>query len=289
MIVWHARSWQVFWTPSSELLEAAMKALVTDELWERVQPLLPPPPLRRFRFPGRKPLDYRMILTGILFVLKTGIAWDDLPAELGCGCGKTCRHYLRLWHQAGVWRRLHQVLLAELNGADQIDWERALIDASFAKAPEGGEDTGPNPTDRGKSGSKHHVLTDAHGIPLAARVTAANVNEVGQVMQTLHAFDPVGGKPGPKRQKPERLQGDRGYDSEPVRRMLRWLGIIPLLARRHSESGSGLGMYRWFVERTISWLHAFGRLRRRLDRLTELQEAFLHLGCALICLRFLTP
>ncbi len=72
-----------------------MKPLVSDALWERLQPLLPPPPPRRFRFPGRKPLDYRKILTGILFVLKTGIAWDDLPAEWGCGCGKTCSHYLR--------------------------------------------------------------------------------------------------------------------------------------------------------------------------------------------------
>src|SRR5262245_20129996 len=85
--------------------------------------------------PGRKPLDYLQVLTGILFVLKTGIAWDDLPAELGCGCGKTCRHYLRLWYRAGVWQRLHALLLAELNGADQIDWQRALIDASFVKAP----------------------------------------------------------------------------------------------------------------------------------------------------------
>jgi transposase len=143
-----------------------MKLLVPNALWERLEPLLAPRPSRRFCCPGRKPLDYRKLLTGILFVLKTGIAWDDLPAELGCGCGKTCRHYLRLWHQAGVWRKLHAVLLAELNGADLIDWERALIDASFAKAPEGGEDTGPNPTDRSKSGSKHHVLTDVQGIPL---------------------------------------------------------------------------------------------------------------------------
>jgi transposase len=170
-----------------------MKPLVTDALWERLQPLLPPPPRRRLRFPGRKPLDYRKILTGILFVLKTGIAWDDLPADLGCGCGKTCRHYLRAWHQAGVWRQLHAVLLAELNGAGQIDWERALIDAAFVKAPEGGEDTGPNPTDRGGSGSKHHVLTDTQGIPLAATVTAANVNEVTQVFQVLADMPPVGG------------------------------------------------------------------------------------------------
>jgi transposase len=266
-----------------------MRPLVTDALWERIRPLLPPAPPRRFRWPGRKPLDYRKILTGILFVLKTGIAWDDLPADLGCGCGKTCRHYLQVWHQAGVWRQLHALLLAELNGADQIDWSRALIDASFAKAPEGGEDTGPNPTDRGKSGSKHHVLTDAQGIPLAAEVTAANVNEVTQVFQVLTDLRPVGGKPGPKREKPDRLQGDRGYDSEPVRRVLRWLGVTPVLAARNTEHGSGLGVYRWFVERTISWLHAFGRLRRRLDRLTEIQEAFLRLACALICIRFVTP
>jgi transposase len=70
-----------------------MKPLVTDALWERIEPLLPALPKRRFRFPGRKPIDQRKIVTGILFVLKTGIAWDDLPSDLGCGCGKTCRHY----------------------------------------------------------------------------------------------------------------------------------------------------------------------------------------------------
>jgi transposase len=266
----------------------AMIPLLSDALWERLQPLLPPPPQRRFRFPGRKPLDYRKILTGILFVLKTGIAWDDLPAELGCGCGKTCRHYLQVWHQAGVWLKLHALLLAELNAADKIDWSRALIDASFAKAPEGGEDTGPNPTDRSKSGTKHHVLTDAHGIPLNATVTAANVNEVTEALHVLTEKPAVGGKPGPKRELPDRLQGDRGYDSEPLRVVLRWLGITPVLAERNTEHGSGLGKFRWFVERTIAWLHSLGRLRRRLDRLTEIQEAFLRLGCAVVCIRHLT-
>jgi transposase len=265
-----------------------MIPLVTDALWERLQPLLPPPP-RRFRFPGRKRLDYRKTLTAILFVLRTGIAWDDLPAELGCGCGKTCRHYLRAWHRAGVWRQLQAVLLAELNGADPIDWEGALIDASFVKAPEGGEDTGTSPTDRRKSASKHHLMTDAQGNPLAATVTAANVPEVTQVFQVLTAMPPVGGKPRPPRQWPERLQGERPYDSGPVRQVLRWLWIIPVLATRYTEHGSGLGVLRWFVERTVSWLHSFGRLRRRLDRFTEIHEAFLQLACALICVRFLGP
>ena len=106
------------------------------------------------------PVDFHLVLEnqGFRSIILDGfffkIAWDDLPAELGCGCGKTCRHYLQLWHQTGVWRQLHALLLAELNAADVIDWDRGLIDASFAKAPEGGEDTGPNPTDRSKSGSK---------------------------------------------------------------------------------------------------------------------------------------
>ena len=266
-----------------------MKVLVSDALWCRVEPLLPPAPRRRFRFPGRKPLDQRRILAGILYVLKTGIAWDDLPAELGWGCGKTCREYLRRWHALGIWQQLHALLLAELNAADLIDWSRAIIDGSFVMAPEGGEDTGPNPTDRSKSGSKHHTMTDSNGIPLAATLTAANVPDVVPVMQVLTAMPPVGGKPGPKREKPDRLQGDRGYDSEPLRKLLRWLDIVPELAKRNTEHGSGLGKTRWVVERTNAFLHGFGRLRRRLDRLAEFQHAFLAIACSIICLRFLNP
>ncbi len=266
-----------------------MTPLVRDALWQRLEPLLPSPPRRRFRFPGRKPLGCRKILTGILFVLTTGSACDDLPADRGCGCGKTCRHDLRRWYPAGVWQQLHALLLAERNGADQIDWSRALSDASFAKAPEGGADTGPNPTDRGKSGSTHHMLTDAHGIPLQAKVTAATVNEVTRALDLLVNKPAVGGKPGPKRELPDRLQGDAGYDRAPLRAWRRWLGSTPVLGKRGREHGRGLGKRRWFVERTISWLQSFGRWRRRLDRLTERQEACLRLGCSLICLRFLTP
>jgi transposase len=104
------------------------------------------------------------------------------------------------------------------------------------------------------------VLTEAQGLPLAATVTAANVNEVTQVFPALINMPPVAGKPGPKPQRPERLQGDRGYDSEPVRQLLRWLGITPILPARYTEHGSQFGVFRWFVERTISWLHQCGRL-----------------------------
>src|SRR3954464_4772988 len=106
------------------------KPLLPDDLWAKVEPLLPAPKPRRFRFPGRKPLDDRKALTGILFVLKTGIPWEDLPQEMGCGSGMPCGRRLRDWQHADVRTRLVEVLLAELQGADLIDWSRAAIDGS---------------------------------------------------------------------------------------------------------------------------------------------------------------
>lgn len=100
------------------------KPLVSDALWRRVESLFPSPPPRRVRFPGRKPLDYRKILTGIVFVLKTGINWEDLPAELGWGCGKSCKNYLKTWQATGIWTRLYPILAEELREADKVDWSR---------------------------------------------------------------------------------------------------------------------------------------------------------------------
>src|SRR5262245_43269567 len=179
--------------------------LLSDVLWQRIEPLLPPLKPRRFRFPGRKSLTHRQALTGILFVLRPGIRWNDLPCELGCGSGSACRKRLQQWQQEGVWDRLHQLLLEELQQADKIDWSRAAVDSSFARALGGGEDTGPNPTDRGKKGSKHHAVVDAQGIPLSATVTAANVPDVKELLEVVDALEPVVGKVGRPRQRPERL------------------------------------------------------------------------------------
>ena len=263
------------------------KPLLPDALWELIRPLLPPPKPRRFRYPGRKPVDDRKALTGILFVLKTGIPWEDLPQEMGCGCGMTCLNRLKQWHDAGVWQRLHQALLSELRSADQIDWERATVDASFARAFGGGEKTGPNPTDRSKLGSKHHIVTDGQGIPLAASVTSANTNEVTQVLPLVDAVPPVGGKPGHPRSRPEALYGDRAYASEAKREELRQRGIEPFIPDQRAPHGSGLGVVRWVAERTVSWLHGFRRLRLRTDWRSAIQEAFLALACCVICFRFL--
>jgi transposase len=264
-----------------------VKPLVSDELWERIEPLLPPPKPRRFCFPGRKPLDFRKVLTGILFVLKTGINWEDLPAELGWGCGKTCKKYLKAWQQAGVWQRLHGLLLSELREADLLDWSRAAADSTKARALGGGDDTGPNSTDRGKLGTKHHVLTDAQGVPLAVTVTAANVPDVKELIPLVDAVPPVGGKVGHPRQRPEELYTDRAYDSEPHREELRRRGIDPKIPRRRTEHGSGLGIYRWVVERTEAWLHSFRKLRLRTDTDGVIHKAFVALASALICMWFM--
>jgi transposase len=119
------------------------KPFVSDALWERIEPLIP-----KHHSPsnkgGRPPVDERAALSGILFVLKTGIPWEDLPQEMGCGCGMTCWRRLRDWQAAGVWDRLHELLLSELNAADKIDWSRAAVDSGTIRAVGGGKKTGPN-------------------------------------------------------------------------------------------------------------------------------------------------
>jgi transposase len=109
---------------------------VPDELWERLEPLIPRK-ARRFRYPGRRPLDDRRVLSGILFVLATGTGWERLPQQLGFGSGMTCWRRLRAWQEAGVWTRLHALLLAELRAAGELDWSRAVVDASYVQAKKG--------------------------------------------------------------------------------------------------------------------------------------------------------
>jgi transposase len=114
------------------------KELLADSLWNLIEPILPKPKPRRFRFPGRKPVGNRETLTGILFVLRTGIPWEYLPQEMGCGSGMTCWRRLRDWQRAGVWDKLHRLLLAHLREADKINWSRAIVDSASVRAVFGG-------------------------------------------------------------------------------------------------------------------------------------------------------
>lgn len=116
------------------------KPLLPDELWARIEPILPE---REPQVTGRPRVPDRAALTGILFVLKTGIPWEDLPQEMGCGSGMTCWRRLHEWNEAGVWQRLHQVLLDELQDAGQIDWSRAVVDSSHIRAKGGASKPAP--------------------------------------------------------------------------------------------------------------------------------------------------
>ena len=112
-----------------------MRPLISDALWAIVEPLLPPE--RPKPKGGRPPVPNRAALTGILFVLRSGIPWEMLPQEMGCGSGMTCWRRLRNWHEAGVWQRLHHELLNRLGDADRIDWSRACLDSASVPAKRG--------------------------------------------------------------------------------------------------------------------------------------------------------
>ncbi len=112
--------------------------VLDDELWELIEPLLPRPKPRRFRYSGRKPVPNRAALTGILFVLKTGVPWEYLPKEMGCGSGMSCWRRLRDWQAAGVWEKIHRVLVDRLRKADEIDFSRVVVDSGSVRAVGGG-------------------------------------------------------------------------------------------------------------------------------------------------------
>lgn len=261
------------------------KPILPDELWTLIEPILPewkPSPKG-----GQPRFADRQALTGILFVLKTGIPWEDLPQEMGCGCGMTCWRRLRDWQADGTWDRIHKVLLDRLRKADKIDWSRVAVDSSSVRAAYGGEETGPSPVDRRKPGTKHHTLTDGNGIPLTTSVTGANAHDVTQLLPLVVEIPAVAGKPGTPRSRPDAAVADRAYDSEPHREELRQRGIDPFLAKRNTEHGSGLGAFRWVVERTLSWEHQNRRLRIRYERRADIHQAFLTLACIKICFAFL--
>ena len=119
------------------------KPLLSDELWEQIEPLLPPPPPRPKG--GRPPIPNRAALTGILFVLKTGTPWEYLPQEMGCGSGMTCWRRLRDWQAAGVWKKIWQVFLDQLGEADAIDWSTSAIDSCSVRAVFGGRKRAQTP------------------------------------------------------------------------------------------------------------------------------------------------
>lgn len=140
--------------------------LLPEKLWEEIAPVLPPAKKRRFQNPGRKPMDPRKVLTGILYVLKSGIPWEMLPQELGFGTGMSCWRYLHEWQRMGVWQKIHEKLLARLRGANKIDFSRAIVDSSSVRAVLGGPKRGRIRRIAGKKGQNTTFSPKLRGFPL---------------------------------------------------------------------------------------------------------------------------
>lgn len=149
----------------------------------------------------------------------------------------------------------------------------------------GGSLTGPNPVDRGKTGSKLHVLSDANGLPLLVGVSAANTHDSHALQPMIQGLPAIRSRRGPRRRKPARLRADKGYDSAAHRTWLRERGIIPRIARRGIDTSDRLGRHRWKIERTIAWLTGYRRLTIRYERHAHLFAAFLSLAAAITCFK----
>jgi IS5 family transposase len=154
----------------------------------------------------------------------------------------------------------------------------------------GGEQTGPNPVDRGKLGSKYHLVVDRNGIPLAVCLSPANAHDATKLLPLVDAVPAIigpRGRPGRPRKRPAKLHADKAYDSSALRRALRARGITPRISRRGIDSSERLGRHRWVVERSLAWLLGCRRLGVRYERRADVLQALLHLACGLTCLRFL--
>jgi transposase len=235
---------------------------------------------------GRPRIDHRTALRVIRFVLTAGTRWEDVPEGLGRS-GRTAHRRLRAWEEAGIRGRPHADLLRLLKKADKLDLDTVIIDGVTVKAFGGGEATGPSPVDRSRPGTKHTVMVKKAGVPPVIHTAGANASDHTRSLPVLLDLPKVGGTPGRPKELPDDAYADRGYDSEPLRTLLGWLGIEPHIARRRTKHGSGLGKVRWVVERTISRLKGLRRMRVRYDRLGVIMDAWATLAASVICFRIL--
>ncbi|WP_373429199.1 IS5 family transposase [Streptomyces sp. V4I23] len=254
--------------------------LVPDELWSLVAPLLPSFTSRP-QGGGTAPVDERAAFTAVVYVLTSGCAWRHLPETFGVSPATAHRRF-SAWTKDRLWRRLHRAVLDELGARGEVDWTSVIVDAASVRTKKGSL-TGRNPVDRGKKGSKLHVLSDAQGLPLALGVSGANVHDSQALLPLVLGIPAIRSRRGPRRRRPGRLRADKAYHSAERLKWLRERGIVPRIARPGIESSERLGRHRWKIERSISWLFGYRRLTVRYERKGSHFLAFLGLAAALTC------
>lgn len=258
---------------------------VGDAVWQALEPLVPVPVDHHPLGCHRPRIPDRVCFQGILIRLVTGCAWVDVEALLdGQVSDTTLRGRRDEWIAAGVFDALIAEALAAYDRIIELDLSEVSLDGSQHKAPCGGEGTGPNPTDRGRSGWKWSIIAGADGIPFGWALDGANRHDMRLLEPTLAAVAQRG-----LLADIETLHLDRGYDNGVTRRLCDTLGLDDLVCARKRPRGVTklkkkpvpLGM-RWPIERTNSWLSNFGQLRRNTDRRTHHRHAQLSLAVALL-------
>ena len=251
---------------------------VTDKQWQRIAPYLA---VRKRGRRGRPRRPLRPIFEAVLFILRTGIQWRYLPA--GFPPKSTVHDYLKLWAQRQVFWDLVRALLQNWNRAGQFHREEGFIDATFAPAKQGGEGVGL--TRKGK-GTKIQIIVDPQGVVLSASLASADTGEPQMVPATVGRL--------PAENTPQRLIGDKAYDSDALDESLAQVEIEMIAphrrnrkAERRTQDGRKLkrSARRWIVERTIAWLQNYRRVLVRHEKSLSIYQAFIALACFMILLK----
>jgi putative transposase len=257
---------------------------VPDEMWQMIEPILLhyDPPKRT----GRKRIDQRAALDTLIFRLRSGCQWNQLPKEFpdDSSVHRTFQRWLKLDLLKHIWATLVEACSA-LGG---VCWQWQAADAALNKARLGGDKIGRNPTDRGKNGTKRSLLVEAAGGALAVVVEAANIHDTKLLSATLEAV--VVERPEPSRQEPQHLCLDKGYDNPTGHQAVKQHNYVGHIRRIGEEKFDEQGekkhpARRWVVERTLSWLSKCRAILVRYDKKSKNYLGFIQLACGLLWYR----
>jgi putative transposase len=265
--------------------------VLTDAFYECIKDLLcakggkPDGELKNERGAGRPHKDFRLVLEGIFFVLRTGIQWKAMNAT-EYGSGSTLHRYFQLWQERGVFQEMWKRGLLMLEERNLLDLYWQSVDGSLCKARLGGDNTGANPTDRAKMGTKKSAIVEGNGIPLGLVLEGANVHDIKLLEGTIDAriIDmPEGMVPN--------LCLDKGYDSNDARVLVADKGYNPHVVPRGEEKkkieGEGFKARRWVVERAFSFMNFFRKILVRYEKKSVNYMGLLEFSCAFRCFRML--
>jgi putative transposase len=272
--------------PASEATaEPALPTIweIPDELWDRIEPIL------ERHYPrartGRPRADLRLVLEGIIFRLRSGVQWNQLPRRFGAD--STVHGWFQRFVRDGVLQEIWSELVRECDELGAVSWEWQAADGVMGKSRFEGDARGPNPTDRAKMGTKKSVLVEERGGPLGAVIDGANVHDTKLLAKTIGAI--VVERPDPE-QVIQNLCLDKGYDNPTGEAASAAAGYVPHIRRIGEEKLDGWGekthpARRWVVERTIAWLQKCRAILIRYDKKSENYLGLVQLACALLWTR----